>query len=101
MTEQTEQTKMTFGFNAMTAPDGSKWVSITHMMGAASFTWGVPVEQVNGFLREFADNVKQCALEAKRAISPQLITPGAGYHLPDFDEEGVREAVLRAAQVSD
>lgn len=42
------------------------WVMVTHMLGAASFTWGVPVDSVDEIAHQFANNLREAGKEARR-----------------------------------
>lgn len=55
-----------FAFNPAIGPNGRDYfVSISVLLGVASFTFGVPLDGVDGWLKNFSQQVKDCATSAR------------------------------------
>lgn len=54
------------GFGPVKGPDGKMWVSVTIMLGIASFTFGVPADQGLDFLKDFSENFRTVQAECMR-----------------------------------
>lgn len=88
--------EMQFRIGPATAPDGSPYVNIVHLMGSASFSWGIPLDSVEKFLRNFRESVRAAATDLTlTGINP--VVPGGNFALPDLEDPETRAAVVRAA----
>jgi hypothetical protein len=89
---------------ASSGPDGSLWVSISHLFGAASFTWGIPVGGVDSFLEDFSRTVKEAANQALSGGMGGLMIPSSGEiargHTCDGTEDPERCLGCRVVQAS-
>lgn len=59
-------TQLGLGMTYGKAPDGSYFVSVTFQTGMCSFTFGVPIDQADMFIEQFAKNFKEVARVARR-----------------------------------
>jgi hypothetical protein len=102
------------GFSPAAAPDGSVWVSVTVVVGVASFTFGVPLDQSRVFQVEFADRFREAVRDAQKLRKRGIVgANGSMLEMPCESEmkhtcEGETGtesclgcAVVRAAEVSD
>jgi hypothetical protein len=67
------------------APDGSWWITISIMLGAGSFTFGIPVDGADQIADTMRDEIRAHAKEARLKRSGIVVagasaTPGAFRH---------------------
>jgi hypothetical protein len=67
---------MVFAFNPAIGPDGQAYVSVSVLLGVASFTFGVPADTALDWLKGFNEQFRACQADLKRAASGLIVPNG-------------------------
>lgn len=60
-------------FGGSQAPDGSLWVTVSHQVGNASFTYGIPLADAETIAHAFRDQVLDAAAKLRRQQSGLVV----------------------------
>lgn len=60
-------------FGGSQAPDGTVWVTVTHQVGNASFTYGIPLADAETIATAFRDQVLDAAAKLRRQQSGLVV----------------------------
>ena len=95
---------------------GNTWISVCYLLGTASFTIGIPLDNAEGYLSDFLSNFKQVIAEAQKHQNnkgkirlevpsiEQLERMGEAGHTcktPEYESGCLGCAVIKASQVTD